>query len=255
MGTLGGRGKAAGALRGPMEVRRLGPAYPDGAVRWSSASAATSDAGPGNSIAPWRDKRGGPLGGATPGLTLTSAGGTPAVPPPTAGWALGSHVGWLKGPLSAGDGEVPWGREPFHPRLLWERGARAVQPPGSPVRPGWGVGASAWAQGGQLQPLSLVHFCPWQVGLALPSAYLRAGSASPLPPPPRCRYVVEPPRLPLAARLKPPFLRPELLDRAPPLKVKLSDNGLKAGLGRSKVGALGWVGDGVKVRPSEARSS
>lgn len=53
---------------------------------------------------------------------------------------------------------------------------------------------------------------------------------SPLAP----RYVVEPPRLPLAARLKPPFLRPELLERAPPLKVKLSDNGLKAGLGRSK---------------------
>ncbi|XP_029778157.1 probable palmitoyltransferase ZDHHC8 isoform X4 [Suricata suricatta] len=53
---------------------------------------------------------------------------------------------------------------------------------------------------------------------------------SPLAP----RYVVEPPRLPLAARLKPPFLRPELLERAAPLKVKLSDNGLKAGLGRSK---------------------
>ncbi|KAM7051234.1 palmitoyltransferase ZDHHC8 isoform 2-T2 [Molossus nigricans] len=53
---------------------------------------------------------------------------------------------------------------------------------------------------------------------------------SPLAP----RYTVEPPRRPLAARLKPPFLRPELLDRAPPLKVKLSDNGLKAGLGRSK---------------------
>uniref|UniRef100_A0A2K5E7G7 protein S-acyltransferase n=1 Tax=Aotus nancymaae TaxID=37293 RepID=A0A2K5E7G7_AOTNA len=34
--------------------------------------------------------------------------------------------------------------------------------------------------------------------------------------------------------LKPPFLRPELLERAAPLKVKLSDNGLKAGLGRSK---------------------
>lgn len=50
---------------------------------------------------------------------------------------------------------------------------------------------------------------------------------------------MEPPRLPLAARLKPPFLRPELLERAAPLKVKLSDNGLKAGLGRSKVGALG----------------
>lgn len=56
---------------------------------------------------------------------------------------------------------------------------------------------------------------------------------------------MEPPRLPLAARLKPPFLRPELLERAAPLKVKLSDNGLKAGLGRSKVGAPGWVGDGV----------
>ncbi|XP_032166310.1 probable palmitoyltransferase ZDHHC8 isoform X5 [Mustela erminea] len=54
---------------------------------------------------------------------------------------------------------------------------------------------------------------------------------SPLAP----RYVVEPPRLPLAARLKPPFLRPELLERAAPLKVKLSDNGLKSGLGRSKV--------------------
>lgn len=129
-----------------------------------------------------------------------------------------------------------------------------MQPPGSPVRPGWGVeGASARAQGGQLQTLSLVYFCPWQVGLALPSGYVQTGSASPLPPLPRCRYVVEPPRLPLAARLKPPFLRPELLDRAPPLKVKLSDNGLKAGLGRSKVGALGWVGDG-QVRPLEARS-
>lgn len=69
---------------------------------------------------------------------------------------------------------------------------------------------------------------------------------------------MEPPRLPLAARLKPPFLRPELLDRAPPLKVKLSDNGLKAGLGRSKVGALGWVGNGVKtfgVRLLEVQSS
>lgn len=52
--------------------------------------------------------------------------------------------------------------------------------------------------------------------------------------------MVEPPRLPLAARLKPPFLRPELLERAAPLKVKLSDNGLKAGLGHSKVGAQGW---------------
>nr|XP_012631978.1 probable palmitoyltransferase ZDHHC8 isoform X4 [Microcebus murinus] len=53
---------------------------------------------------------------------------------------------------------------------------------------------------------------------------------SPLAP----RYVVEPPRLPLAVSLQPPFLRPELLERAAPLKVKLSDNGLKAGLGHSK---------------------
>uniref|UniRef100_A0A8C5K8U7 Palmitoyltransferase n=1 Tax=Jaculus jaculus TaxID=51337 RepID=A0A8C5K8U7_JACJA len=55
---------------------------------------------------------------------------------------------------------------------------------------------------------------------------------SPLAP----RYVVEPPRLPLSMSLKPPFLRPELLERAMPLKVKLSDNGLKTGLGNSKVG-------------------
>ncbi|XP_077894868.1 palmitoyltransferase ZDHHC8 isoform X4 [Ictidomys tridecemlineatus] len=54
---------------------------------------------------------------------------------------------------------------------------------------------------------------------------------SPLAP----RYMVESPRLPLSVSLKPPFLRPELLERAAPLKVKLSDNGLKAGLGRSKV--------------------
>ncbi|XP_037351912.1 palmitoyltransferase ZDHHC8 isoform X5 [Talpa occidentalis] len=53
---------------------------------------------------------------------------------------------------------------------------------------------------------------------------------SPLAP----RYVVESPRLPLATRLKPPFLRPELLERSAPLKVKLSDNGLKASLGHSK---------------------
>ncbi|XP_003801762.2 probable palmitoyltransferase ZDHHC8 isoform X1 [Otolemur garnettii] len=53
---------------------------------------------------------------------------------------------------------------------------------------------------------------------------------SPLAP----RYVVEPPQLPLAVSLKPPFLRPELLERAAPLKVKLSDNGLKASLSRSK---------------------
>lgn len=60
---------------------------------------------------------------------------------------------------------------------------------------------------------------------------------------------MEPPSLPLAARLKPPFFRPELLERAAPLKVKLSDNGLKASLGHSKVGTLGWVGNGVGVRP------
>lgn len=41
--------------------------------------------------------------------------------------------------MSTGDGEVPWGREPLHPRLLWECGARAVQPSGTPVRPGGGV--------------------------------------------------------------------------------------------------------------------
>lgn len=52
------------------------------------------------------------------------------------------------------------------------------------------------------------------------------------------RYVVESPRMPLSVSLKPPFLRPELLDRAVPLKVKLSDNGLKSG--RSKVGV--WTG-------------
>ncbi|XP_036015869.1 palmitoyltransferase ZDHHC8 isoform X2 [Mus musculus] len=53
---------------------------------------------------------------------------------------------------------------------------------------------------------------------------------SPLAP----RYVVEPPRMPLSVSLKPPFLRPELLERAVPLKVKLSDNGLKAGRSKSK---------------------
>ncbi|XP_038944197.1 palmitoyltransferase ZDHHC8 isoform X3 [Rattus norvegicus] len=53
---------------------------------------------------------------------------------------------------------------------------------------------------------------------------------SPLAP----RYVVEAPRMPLSVSLKPPFLRPELLERAVPLKVKLSDNGLKAGRSKSK---------------------
>ncbi|XP_057620547.1 palmitoyltransferase ZDHHC8 isoform X3 [Chionomys nivalis] len=53
---------------------------------------------------------------------------------------------------------------------------------------------------------------------------------SPLAP----RYVVESPRMPLSVSLKPPFLRPELLERAVPLKVKLSDNGLKAGRSKSK---------------------
>ncbi|XP_006522287.1 palmitoyltransferase ZDHHC8 isoform X1 [Mus musculus] len=52
--------------------------------------------------------------------------------------------------------------------------------------------------------------------------------------PPMSRYVVEPPRMPLSVSLKPPFLRPELLERAVPLKVKLSDNGLKAGRSKSK---------------------
>lgn len=62
---------------------------------------------------------------------------------------------------------------------------------------------------------------------------------------------MEPPRLPLSVSLKPPFLRPELLERAAPLKVKLSDNGLKAGLGRSKVGAWAGMGEGMGVRPPE----
>ncbi|XP_004701253.1 palmitoyltransferase ZDHHC8 [Echinops telfairi] len=53
---------------------------------------------------------------------------------------------------------------------------------------------------------------------------------SPLAP----RYVVEPPRAPLSVSLKPPFLKPELLERGTTLKIKLSDNGLKASLGRSK---------------------
>lgn len=66
---------------------------------------------------------------------------------------------------------------------------------------------------------------------------------------------MEPPRLPLAARLKPPFLRPELLERAAPLKVKLSDNGLKAGLGRSKVGALGSGRGWDEGRPLKAGSN
>lgn len=66
---------------------------------------------------------------------------------------------------------------------------------------------------------------------------------------------MEPPRLPLAARLKPPFLRPELLERAAPLKVKLSDNGLKAGLGRSKVGVLGSGRGWGEGRPLKAGSS
>lgn len=59
---------------------------------------------------------------------------------------------------------------------------------------------------------------------------------------------MEAPRLPLTARLKPPFFRPELLERAAPLKVKLSDNGLKASLGRSKVRARGWGGVEARAR-------
>ncbi|XP_038944196.1 palmitoyltransferase ZDHHC8 isoform X2 [Rattus norvegicus] len=57
---------------------------------------------------------------------------------------------------------------------------------------------------------------------------------SPGDAPPMSRYVVEAPRMPLSVSLKPPFLRPELLERAVPLKVKLSDNGLKAGRSKSK---------------------
>ena len=99
-----------------------------------------------------------------------------------------------------------------------------MQPPGAPVR------------------LSACPICSRLAGPPLGTHSSRAALAT--DPLPWRRYVVEPPRLPLAARLKPPFLRPELLERAPPLKVKLSDNGLKAGLGRSKVGAQGWAGAG-----------
>lgn len=66
---------------------------------------------------------------------------------------------------------------------------------------------------------------------------------------PWCRYVVEPPQLALSVNLKPPFLRPELLEHAAPLKVKLSDNGLKAGLGRSKVGAWTDMERGLELDP------
>lgn len=70
----------------------------------------------------------GVLGGSTPGLTLPNPSETPAVSAcPSAhlgldrGWS-----GWLKGLVSTGDREVPWGREPLHSRLLWERGTCAV---------------------------------------------------------------------------------------------------------------------------------
>ena len=66
--------------------------------------------------------------------------------------------------MSTGDGEVPWGCEPLHPRLLWERGARAVQPPGAPVRPGGCPVGLLGVWGGQPWALSLIHFCFWQVG-------------------------------------------------------------------------------------------
>ena len=141
-------------------------------------------------------------------------------------WLDPGWPGRLRGSISTGDREVPWGREPLHPRLLRERGACAVQPPGAPVR----LSARPICSGLAGPPLG-AH----SSGVALATDSL-----------PWRRYVVESPRLPLAARLKPPFLRPELLERAPPLKVKLSDNGLKAGLGRSKVGAQGWARDGER---------
>lgn len=66
--------------------------------------------------------------------------------------------------MSTGDGEVPWGREPLHPRLLWERGTCAVQPPGAPVRPGRVSRGPLLGWGGQLWTLSLIHFYSWQLG-------------------------------------------------------------------------------------------
>lgn len=144
--------------------------------------------------------------------------------------------------MSTGDREIPWGSEPLHPRLLWERRTRAVQPSGTPVRPGWGIEGPLQGLGWAATDLWPGLLLRWQVGLPCPWREFRPGPLAAEPAVhPRCRYVVEPPQLPLAARLKPPFLRPELLGRAAPLKVKLSDNGLKASLGRSKVGTLGWA--------------
>lgn len=137
--------------------------------------------------------------------------------------------------MSTGDWEVPRGCESLHPRLLWERGARVMQSPGAPVRPGWvgGQGVLFWVWGGT-QPGSFL-LQPGGVGPALVCSGL---FVSPLTSLPWHRYVVESPRMPLSVSLKPPFLRPELLEQAVPLKVKLSGNGLKAG--RSKVGV--WTG-------------
>lgn len=137
--------------------------------------------------------------------------------------------------MSTGDWEVPRGCESLHPRLLWERGARVMQSPGAPVRPGLGRGTkrpvlgAGWAASDP-QPGS---FLLW-LGGAGPALVCSGLFVWPLTSLPWHRYVVEPPRMPLSVSLKPPFLRPELLERAVPLKVKLSDNGLKAG--RSKVG-------------------
>lgn len=76
--------------------------------------------------------------------------------PACPGWS-----GWLRGPMSTGDWEVPRGCESLHPRLLWERGARVMQSPGAPVRPGLGRGTKGlfWVWGGQPRTLSLVPFC------------------------------------------------------------------------------------------------
>lgn len=129
---------------------------------------------------------------------------------------------------------------------MWSTCCAAPWRPGE-ARPGQGgggplLGVGRAALDPQLGPFWLLPgvaspalVCLWQVGWLLT-------------PVPWCRYVVEPPRLPLAVSLKPPFLRPELLDRAAPLKVKLSDNGLKAGLGRSKVGAWAWGWAGSQAR-------
>lgn len=122
--------------------------------------------------------------GGTPGLTLPNSPLwnpccpclSPCPPWPDPGWP-----GWLRGPMSTGDGEVPWGCEPLHPRLLWERGARAVQPPGAPVRPGGCpvglLGVWGWAaMGPQPDPLLLL------ASGVLPLACIQARLPWPLTP-------------------------------------------------------------------------